>query len=57
MSDEFNLNCPVSLGDHATVQLAHGGRLGRDLIEGLFLQAFGAGQGGERRGISDVPSL
>jgi hydrogenase expression/formation protein HypE len=43
MSNEFNLSCPVPLSDHATVQLAHGGggRLMRDLIEGLFLPAFG----------------
>ena len=40
--NDFNLNCPVPLSDHATVQLAHGGggRLMRDLIEGLFLPAF-----------------
>ncbi len=44
MKDEFNLNCPIPLGDHATVQLAHGGggRLMRNLIEGLFLPAFSA---------------
>ena len=41
--NDFNLNCPVPLDDHATVQLAHGGggRLMRGLIEGLFLPAFG----------------
>ena len=40
--DDFQLNCPVPLGDHTTVQLAHGGggRLMRGLIEGLFLPAF-----------------
>jgi len=45
---EFNLSCPTPLGDHATVQLAHGGggRLMQGLIEGLFLPAF-AGKGGE----------
>jgi hydrogenase expression/formation protein HypE len=49
MSDEmpkdFSLTCPVPLGDHDTVQLAHGGggRLMRALIEGLFLPAFAAG--------------
>jgi len=47
MSDEspkdFALRCPVPLGDHDTVQLAHGGggRLMQGLIEGLFLPAFG----------------
>jgi hydrogenase expression/formation protein HypE len=42
MNDDFGLNCPVPLSDHATVQLAHGGggRLMRNLIEGLFLPAF-----------------
>ncbi|MBU4272863.1 MAG: hydrogenase expression/formation protein HypE [Planctomycetes bacterium] len=46
MNDEFKLNCPVPIGDHATVQLAHGGggRMMKNLIEGLFLPAFGAGQ-------------
>jgi len=44
MSDDFNLNCPVPLSDHATVQMAHGGggRLMRNLIESMFLPAFGA---------------
>ena len=44
MNDDFNLNCPVPLSDHATVQLAHGGggRLMRNLIEGMFLPAFAA---------------
>ena len=42
MNDDFNLNCPVPINDHATVQLAHGGggRLMRNLIEGMFLPAF-----------------
>ncbi len=42
MSHTFNLSCPVPLSDHATVQLAHGGggRLMRNLIEGLFRPAF-----------------
>lgn len=46
MNDEIKLNCPVPIGDHATVQLAHGGggRLMKNLIEGIFLPAFGAGQ-------------
>jgi hydrogenase expression/formation protein HypE len=45
MSNEFNLSCPLPLGEHATVQLAHGGggRLMRNLIEGMFRPAF-AGQ-------------
>lgn len=36
------LSCPAPLTRHATVQLAHGGggRLMRELIEGLFLPAF-----------------
>ena len=40
---DFNLNCPVPKNDHATVQMAHGGggRLMRDLIENVFLAAFG----------------
>jgi hydrogenase expression/formation protein HypE len=40
--DEFALCCPAPLGDHPTVQLAHGGggRLMRALIEGLFLPVF-----------------
>jgi hydrogenase expression/formation protein HypE len=42
VNDDFNLTCPVPLGHHATVQLAHGGggRLMRNLIEGIFLPAF-----------------
>jgi len=41
---DFTLHCPMPLGDHATVQLAHGGggRLMRGLIEGMFLPAFAA---------------
>ncbi|MBN1393864.1 MAG: hydrogenase expression/formation protein HypE [Pirellulales bacterium] len=44
MNEGFNLNCPVPLGDHATVQMAHGGggRLMKKLIEEVFLRAFGA---------------
>ena len=43
MNDEIKLNCPVPIGDHATVQLAHGGggRMMKNLIEGIFLPAFG----------------
>ncbi|MCI0569507.1 MAG: hydrogenase expression/formation protein HypE [Myxococcaceae bacterium] len=39
---DFALTCPVPLGRHRTLQLAHGGggRLTRELIEGLFLPAF-----------------
>ncbi len=39
---QFNLNCPLPLDLHTTVQLAHGGggRLMRGLVEGLFLPAF-----------------
>ena len=46
-SGEFNLNCPLPLGEHATVQMAHGGggRLMRTLIEGMFLPAFRSGKG------------
>ncbi len=42
MSDDFNLVCPVPLRDYVTVQLAHGGggRLMRDLIQGMFVRAF-----------------
>jgi hydrogenase expression/formation protein HypE len=39
---EFALSCPLPFDDHTTVQLAHGGggRLMRQLIEGLFVPAF-----------------
>lgn len=51
MSNDFNLSCPIPLSDHTTVQLAHGGggRLMRDLIEGVFFPAFGAGGSDGRR--------
>jgi len=44
MSDEIQLSCPTPLRNHATIQMAHGGggRLMRDLIEGVFLPAFGS---------------
>ncbi len=44
MNDDFTLNCPVPIGEHATVQLAHGGggRLMKKLIDEVFLAAFGA---------------
>jgi len=50
LPDAFNLNCAIPLGDHATVQLAHGGggRLMQGLIEGLFLPAFRADPGDSR---------
>ncbi len=40
-------SCPIPLSDHPTVQMAHGGggRLMRQLIEGMFLPAFGAAAG------------
>ena len=42
MSNDFNLACPLPIDDHSTVQMAHGGggRLMRQLIEGMFLPAF-----------------
>ena len=42
--DDFTLSCPVPLGDHSTVQMAHGGggRLMRGLIEAMFRPAFGS---------------
>ncbi|MBN2580136.1 MAG: hydrogenase expression/formation protein HypE [Pirellulales bacterium] len=48
--DEFQLRCPLPLRDHPTVQMAHGGggRLMRDLIESLFLPAFGEEKGVDR---------
>ena len=46
----FDLVCPVPLGRHRTIQLAHGGggRLTRELVEGLFLPAFDSGPLRER---------
>ena len=40
--DPFRLSCPIPVTAHETVQLAHGGggRLMRDLIEGLLLPQF-----------------
>ncbi len=42
MNDEFQLQCPLPLRDHPTVQMAHGGggRFMRQLIESMFLPAF-----------------
>ena len=43
---DLQLQCPVPLSDHDTVQLAHGGggRLMQGLIEGMFLPAFAQGE-------------
>jgi hydrogenase expression/formation protein HypE len=48
MPDPFNLQCPIPLDDHATVQMAHGGggRVMRTLIQDLFLPAFAASNSG-----------
>jgi hydrogenase expression/formation protein HypE len=42
MPADFTLSCPAPLGVHDTIRLAHGGggRLSRDLFDGLFLPAF-----------------
>ena len=42
---DITLSCPLPLAEHSTVQLAHGGggRLMRNLIEGLFRPAFANG--------------
>jgi hydrogenase expression/formation protein HypE len=42
MARDFQLSCPVPLGNHTTIQMAHGGggRVMRNLIEALFLPAF-----------------
>lgn len=55
--DDFNLTCPVPLGRHSTVQLAHGGggRLTRELVESLFLPAFDNGPLRERHDSAVVP--
>jgi hydrogenase expression/formation protein HypE len=56
MDQEFQLQCPVPPGDHATVQMAHGGggRFMRQLIELLFLPAFAEGPATNLR---SVPGL
>lgn len=43
LPDDFQLQCPVPLGHHTTIQMAHGGggRMMQELIEGMFLPAFG----------------
>ena len=60
MSSEFNLNCPVPLSDHATVQMANGGggRLMRNLIEGVFFPAFNGElpHGPQSVGVGEVSS-
>jgi len=40
--DPLNLHCPVPFSHHDTIQMAHGGggRITRNLIEGLFKPAF-----------------
>ena len=42
---EMTLSCPMPLGNHTAVQMAHGGggRLMQELIEGLFLPGFAPG--------------
>jgi hydrogenase expression/formation protein HypE len=42
MPDEFNLSCPLPLGKHDTIQMAHGGggRVMQRLIDGLFVATF-----------------
>jgi len=54
---DFALTCPVPLGRHSTVQLAHGGggRLTRELIEGLFIPAFDGAILRERHDSAVVP--
>lgn len=55
---DVTLSCPVPMGKHAAIQLAHGGggRLMRELIEKLFLPAFRT-EGVEPRHDSAVISL
>jgi len=42
MIDDFALQCPIPLDNNPTIQMGHGGggRLTRDLIEGIFLPVF-----------------
>lgn len=58
MTKDFNLNCPVPKNDHTTVQMAHGGggRLMKNLIEEVFLPAFGDQRphGSQSVGVEDV---
>ncbi|KFA89421.1 hydrogenase expression/formation protein HypE [Archangium violaceum] len=57
MSDDLALSCPVPLQRHTTVQLAHGGggRLMRQLLEDLFLEAFRSPALAERHDGAVVP--
>lgn len=43
MPPDFTLSCPIPISDYPTVLLAHGGggRLMHQLIEGMFVAAFG----------------
>lgn len=56
-SVEFALACPAPLGRHTTIQLAHGGggRLTRELIEGIFLPTFDSASLRERHDSAVVP--
>jgi len=42
MIEEFALRCPIPLDNNPTIQMGHGGggRMTRDLIEGIFLPVF-----------------
>ena len=42
MIDDFALQCPIPLDNNPTIQMGHGGggRMTRDLIEGIFLPVF-----------------
>jgi len=57
MSADPALSCPVPLQRHTTVQLAHGGggRLMRQLIEDIFLEAFHSPALAERHDGAVVP--
>lgn len=47
---EFNLSCPIPIAEYPSILLAHGGggKLMNQLIEKMFLSAFGAGKTGDR---------
>jgi hydrogenase expression/formation protein HypE len=57
MSADFELSCPIPISNYPHVTLAHGGggRLMHDLIEKMFLAAFGAPAGGAHDGAVLVP--
>jgi hydrogenase expression/formation protein HypE len=57
MSENFELSCPIPLKSYPHVTLAHGGggRLMHDLIEKMFLEAFGRGDGNQHDGSVLVP--